>query len=142
MTLRQSLVLLAILCLAIASEAHAQDVEISIETIESNQIISGFVRGLEAEEIPRHRVVVYVHTDMWYIHPYAGQGEGLSWAAIQKDGKWVIETVRRKFRADKLGAVVVNENYPVPDRTKYLERIQNPAITIKNLKGTDDYGKL
>ena len=76
MTLRHSLVLLAVLCLATASEARAQEVQISIETIESDQFISGQVRGLEAAEIPRHRVVVYVHTDIWYIHPDAGQGEG------------------------------------------------------------------
>lgn len=142
MTLRQSLVLLAVLCLATASEARAQEVQISIETIESNQFISGFVRGLEAEEIPRHRVVVYVHTDIWYIHPYAGQGEGLSWAAIRPDGKWVIETVRRKFRADRVAAIIVNENYPVRDRTRSLELIPSLAITIKDLEGTPDYGKL
>ena len=134
MTLRQSLVLsigiLAVLCLATLSEARAQDVEISIETIESDQFISGHVRGLEAENIPRQRVVVYVHTDIWYIHPYAGQGEGLSWAAIRPDGKWVIETVRRKFAADKLAAVVVNENYPVRDKTRSLELIPSLAITI------------
>ena len=142
MTLRQSLVLLAVLCLAAASEARAQDVEISIETIQSDQFISGQVRGLEAAEIPHHRVVVYVHTDIWYIHPYAGQGEGLSWAAIRPDGKWVIETVRRQFRANKLAAVVVNENYPVRDRTRSLELIPSLAITIKDLVGTEDYGKL
>ena len=57
MTLRQSLVLLAVLFVAAVSEARAQDIEISIETIESDQFISGFVRGLEEAEIPRHRVV-------------------------------------------------------------------------------------
>ena len=65
--------------------AKCQEVRISIETIERDQFISGRVQGLEAEEIPRHRVVVYIHTDMWYIHPFAGQGEGLSWAAIRPD---------------------------------------------------------
>ena len=142
MMMRHALIVVGFLCLTATPEASAQEVEISIESIKSDEAISGRVRDLEAEKTPNHRVVVYVHTDIWYIHPYAGQGEGLSWAAIRPDGKRVIETVRRQFRANKLAAVVVNENYPVRDRTRSLELIPYLAITIKNLEGTQDYGKL
>ena len=135
MTLWQSLVLLAVLCLAAASEASAQDIEISIETIESGQFISGQVQGLEAAEVPRHRVVVYVHTDMWYIHPYAGQGEGLSWASINRDGSWKIETVKRRFPADLVAALVVPRNYMASATVESLRQIKSIASYTE--KGKD-----
>ena len=70
------------------------------------------------------------------------ESEGLSWAEIRPDGKWVIETVRRKFAADEVAALVINENHPVPNRTRSLERIRYLAITVKALIGTEEFGKL
>ena len=139
---RHALIVIGLLCVIATSGAHAQDVTISIDEILSDEAIVGHVRGLDSEKIPHHRVVVYVRTDIWYIHPYAGQGEGLSWAEIRPDGKWVIETVRRKFAADEVAALVINENHPVPNRTRSLERIRYLAITVKALIGTEDFGKL
>ena len=120
--------LLVCLCLISVSMARAQNVEVTIDRIDQDEAIIGKVVGLSAEEIPHHRVIVYVKTDIWYIHPFAGQGDGLSWAQIQPTGKWVIETVRRRFVANAVAALVVNENYPAPDRTRSVERINSSAI--------------
>ena len=92
--------MLVCFCLLSVATARAQSVEVTIDQIEQDEAIIGMVRGLSPEEIPRHRVIVYVKTDIWYIHPFIGQGEGLSWARIQSSGKWVIETVRRRFVAN------------------------------------------
>lgn len=120
----------------------AQQITITIDRIEPNQIISGFVRGLQPPEVANYKVIVYVHTDQWYIHPYAGQGEGLSWAPIRPNGVWQIETVQRRFRADKMAALVVKKTYPEPPKLENLQSIPSAAMVIRDLRGTPDFGKL
>ena len=135
--------LLVCLCLFGVATARAQNVEVTIDSIEQNEAIIGKVRGLADDEVSRHRVIVYVKTDVWYIHPFAGQGEGLSWAKIRASGKWAIETVRRRFVANAVAALVVNADDPIPDRTSTLERIDYLAKTIVKLPPKHpDYGKL
>jgi hypothetical protein len=122
--------------------AKAQQMSISITGIVSNQQIVGVISGLGSQEHQNYKVIVYVHTDQWYIHPYAGQDEGKSWAPIQKNGHWQIETVKRDFNADKVAALLVKRNYPPPTKTENLERVQHAAIEVKRLQGTSDEGKL
>lgn len=120
----------------------AQQLSITIDQIVENERISGYIRGLQPSEYPAYKVIVYVHTDQWYIHPYAGQDEGLSWAPIRENGSWGIQTVKRQFKADKVAALLVRRNYPEPSKVESLERISYRAIVIKELRGTPDYGKL
>ncbi|MBI1745337.1 MAG: hypothetical protein HYR55_01965 [Acidobacteria bacterium] len=120
----------------------ARDVSITIDKIVANEVISGTVRNLDPRDYSNYKVIVYVHTDQWYIHPYAAQDEGLSWASIKENGTWQIKTVQREFRADKISVLIVKRTYPEPNKLESLEKIPNKAITIKVLKNTPDYGKL
>jgi len=120
----------------------AQQISISITDITANQRICGTVSGLSPQDYPNYKIIIYVHTDQWYVHPYAGQDEGKSWAAIQQDGKWQIQTVQREFKADKIAALLVKRNYPEPSKVESLERIQKNAVLVKELRDTPDYGKL
>lgn len=122
--------------------ALAQEISISIDRIVANEVISGYVRGLRSADYPKYKVIVYVHTDSWYIHPYAGQGEGLSWASIREDGTWRIQTVQRQFKADRVAALIVRRNYPEPGKVQNLDMIQHRAIVVRKLVGMPDYGKL
>lgn len=120
----------------------SQQLSIAITDITANQRICGSVSGLSAKEYQNYKVIVYVHTDKWYIHPYAGQDEGKSWASIQPNGTWELQTVQREFKADKIAALLVKRNYPEPGTIENLERIQKTAILVKELRDTPDYGKL
>jgi hypothetical protein len=120
--------------------AFGETAEITIDQIEANDHVSGSIHGLAHPA--EYKVLVYVHTDQWYIHPYAGQGEGQSWAPITDSGAWHIRTVQRQFKADKIAAVVVKRNYSEPDKTEGVDAIPHDAIVIEELKGTADYGKL
>jgi len=120
----------------------AQEVTISIDKIQANKIITGYVGNLSEKNYGRYKVIVYVHTDRWYIHPYAGQGEGLSWARIDQDGTWQIQTVKRQFKADQVAALLVRKNYPEPDKIESLTRIPSISMEIRQLTNTEDYGKL
>jgi hypothetical protein len=115
-------------------------VAIQVDEIQADQQIKGTVTGVRPPE--RYKVVVYVHTDRWYIHPYAGQGEGMSWAAIGDDGTWTLKTVRRAFKADKMAALVVEKDASVPAKAESLGSIPKLAIHEKVLTGTTDEGKL
>ena len=61
---------------------------ISIDKIVEDNFIQGRVYGLSASEFNQYKVVVYVHTDIWYIHPYATGGKGKSYAEILSNGTW------------------------------------------------------
>ena len=80
---------------------------IRIESIVPDSFITGYVRGFSQEETAKYKVLVYVKTDKWYIHPYMQGGEGMSFAKINPDGSWKIRTVRREFAADLVAAIVV-----------------------------------
>jgi hypothetical protein len=120
----------------------AQKTTISIDKIVTNQKVSGSVQHLDPADYSNYKVLLYVYTDQWYIHPYAGQGAGLSWASIDKDGTWVIKTIKREISAGKVAAILVKKNYPEPNQTQSVDVIPNKAIIIRNLSGTQDYGKL
>jgi hypothetical protein len=133
----------AAVLLALAfSNAYSQAAKITIDKIDENKSISGHVTGLDKTMAKGFRVAVYVHTDIWYIHPYAGQGDGQSWSSIADDGSWSVATVKRAFSADQIAALVVEQGYDFPARTPSVEGVKNIGIFIKSLKGTPDFGKL
>lgn len=115
--------------------------EVTIDRIAQDDVVEGRVKGLQGS-LGAYKVVLYVHTDRWYIHPYAGQGEGDSWAAIKQDGTWQINTVKRRFSADKMAVLVVNAKATVPAKTSDVRSIPHRAMVIRNLSGTPDFGKL
>lgn len=115
---------------------------IKIDKITSDQQITGFVTGVTPEKAGQFKVVVYVHTDQWYIHPYANGGDGKSWASVTPTGTWRIETVAREFPADKMAALLIDRDFEAPSRTGNIESIPRKAAEVKPLKGTDDFGKL
>jgi hypothetical protein len=144
---RRGTSLITACCLVISVTAFpagvsAQAVAITIKDIEPNQFITGEVRGLSAGELSDHKVIVYVQTDKWYIHPVASQGEGKSWAALRPDGQWRLSTVQREHKANRVAALLVKKNYPEPPTADSLESIQRRAIVIRELQNTKDYGKL
>jgi len=129
--------------LALLSIASGQEgVAITIQRISQDDQIKGNVTGLTKSGRESHKILVYVKTDKWYIHPYAQGGEGKSWAAIADDGSWKIETVRREFAASSIAALVVPKESRAPSKVTNVRAIPNKAIIVRELEGTPDYGKL
>jgi hypothetical protein len=140
--LRAIIAIVLLVVLYPISVVLSQEVSITIKEIVADQHISGDVRGLTPKEYSNYKVVIYVHTDQWYIHPYAGQDEGKSWATIQENGRWKISTVQREFKADKVAALVVKRSFSEPSRIEDLDKIPRTATIVKELRGTPDHGKL
>lgn len=76
--------------------------------------VSGKVTGLSREETGTHKVLVYVLTDRWYIHPFAENVDGRGYASIKADGSWRIDTKNRRHNPFKIAFVVVPEDYVPP----------------------------
>jgi hypothetical protein len=118
---------------------------VSIEEIVANGHISGKVTGIDPSAAGKFCVVVYVKTDIWYIHPFASGGEGKSWAKIE-DGAWTIKTVKRDFPADEVAALIVARDSSGrcsgPPRTDEIESIEHVAIVRRDVSSGVDHGKL
>jgi hypothetical protein len=90
--------------------------EVNIDRIITNDHISGHVRGLPVEALDKFKVVFYVKTNRWYVHPfehYEGQDEGLSYALLNHNGEFKIKTVRRQVPAREMVAVLVPKSYRI-----------------------------
>lgn len=120
----------------------AEGVAISIDKIVQDDHIAGTVTGLTEKGRAEHKVVVYVKTDRWYIHPYERGDDGKSWASTGTKGSWKIETVRRDFAASAVAALVVKRDSKVPAQVGNVRGIPHEAITIRELEGTPDHKKL
>lgn len=124
-------------------KAYAQHpITVTINSISRDHQIVGNVIGLTETARKNHKVVVFVKTDKWYIHPYAQGGDGKSWAAIAPDGSWKISTVKRDFPASSVAALVVTMGSKVPSPIKNLNSIPHIVIFVKELEGTSDFNKL
>ncbi len=143
MKMSKSLVaLLALICVVFLRVGVAQAASITIDQITANDQVSGMVEGLDPAHYDRYKVVFYVHTDQWYLHPYAGQGEGMSWAPIQTNGAWQMRTIQREYQSDSVAALIVARDYPEPNMVQNIRMLPNQALVVKELRHTPDFGKL
>lgn len=114
----------------------AGEIQIHIDEIVRNRQIAGRVEGLESGAESKHKVLVYVHTDIWYIHPYAGRGAGQTWAAVDQEGHWFIGSVKRTYPADQVAALLVSRDSPHPSSLKALTELESVAWVV--VEGTGD----
>lgn len=71
--------------------------------------IKGKVTGLRPGEHKKLKVVVYVYTDKWYIHPYKSNDPGKGYAQIEADGSWRISTKSWGHQAFMAAYLVVDK---------------------------------
>jgi hypothetical protein len=81
---------------------------------ERGRRIQGTVFGLAPGRHQDFKVLVYVLTDKWYIHPEAVATAGLGFAAIDPDGRWEIGSVWRGYQATQLALLVVSKDTWTP----------------------------
>jgi len=105
-----------------------------IEIVEfaPNNYISGRIAGISPSEYGRYKVVVYVKTDKWYLHPYERGGDGLSYASLNRQGEWKINTIRRGFKADKVAYFLVDLDYVPPAVVMDTKAVRCRLIRIED----------
>lgn len=100
--------------------------EVKVDSIVANEWIKGHVTGLPVEAYDKFKVVFYVKTNYWYIHPYMyypGQDEGYSYSNINERGEFKVKTVKRDVPAKELAAVVVPKNFKIAAQKWWLKPI-------------------
>lgn len=104
----------------------------------SNDYIKGRVYGLDEGNFDNYKVVLYVLTDKWYIHPFAENSDGRGYASIKTGGNWEISTIWRGYQAYKLAILLVEiTSYPSSkingdSDNALLIKIPNKAYKIIN----------
>ena len=130
---------------ALAPLLLAQEPVIKIDDIDTGNEITGKVSNLANPK--DHAILVYVKTNHWHIHPYADQGEDLSWTRINEDGTWTLSTVQRPYRSRSVAALVVDPAVAdqAPAELTSLSKIKKRAMIVyskEELMKNGWYGKL
>lgn len=138
----QPTLIATLLLLVISGNALAKLVIIGISTVEPHGRVTGFVSGMSPEELRDHKVLVYLHTDQWHIGPGTKAPPSKTFARIRPDGTWQLKTRRGRVKANRVGAIVVPMAYVPPAEVAGLADVPHVSITIRNVEGTPDDGKL
>lgn len=86
-----------------------------------NSYIRGVVEGISQAEVSAYKILVYVLTDKWYIHPYAVNDEGRGYASIKGDGSWQIGTIYRGYQAYKVAFLLVESSTYAPSTVSLIK---------------------
>jgi hypothetical protein len=89
-------------------------VKIKMTSFRSQSVIKGTVTGLDPAQFEKYKIVAYVLTDQWYIHPYAENAEGRGFSYLDEKGNWELQTVWRGYQSYKLAFLLVSKNIYVP----------------------------
>ena len=116
----------------------SQKITIGQLTIDKDRVY-GSVGGLKPADHNKYKVLLYVHTNQWWIHP-----EGDSSAPISENGTWAITTEKKPTPANQVAALVVDIQYsprsPVDD---LIKEIPHRAIQVQPLPtGPEGRGNL
>ena len=115
----------------------AEDAPISIEIThappsgegpESRGDIAGTVQGLEKPE--EYRVVIYAHTDWWYVQPEAID----PYTSIESDGTWSNWT----HLGHRYAALLVKPSYQPPARARTLPKVNGEVIARAEVRASKD----
>jgi len=97
------------------------DTQVFVDQIIRNETISGHITGLPAEAYDKFKMVFYVKTNHWYVHPFEGDTEGSSFANLNVNGEFKIKTVLRQVASKRLAAVLVPRSYKVVSQRWFLK---------------------
>jgi hypothetical protein len=85
-----------------------------------NISISGKIDGIPPNEYSNYKVLIYVLTNKWYIHPWAENVEGKGFASIANDGTWKIGTVWRGYQAYRVAFLLTKRSAYSPPTVEVI----------------------
>ncbi|MBY0517865.1 MAG: hypothetical protein K2P81_13225 [Bacteriovoracaceae bacterium] len=98
--------------------------EVVVDEIVKDSHISGHIVGLPYEALEKFKVIFYVKTNRWYVHPFfqpENPQEGSAFAAINQDGTFKIQTIKRRVDASRLAVSVVPSPYVIKSQMLWLK---------------------
>lgn len=104
-------------------KAECRNTEVVVDEIVRDSHIKGHIVGLPTEAYQDFKVVFYVKTNRWYVHPYTyyeGQEAGFSYSNLAADGSFEVKTVRRDVPSKQMAVVVVPKTYKIASQKFWL----------------------
>lgn len=101
-----------------------QNTQVAIDSIVANEHINGHITGLPTEAMDKFKVVFYVKTNRWYVHPYSyyeGQEEGYSYSNLGPNGEFSVKTIKRAVPSKELAAVIVPKQFKIAPQKFWLK---------------------
>jgi LmbE family N-acetylglucosaminyl deacetylase len=99
---------------------YSQRGEVVLWDFESNSHLAGRVVGFSPEECRELKVLVYVLTDKWYVHPWDSPEPGKGYAAVDDQCAWRISSVWHGFQAKRLALLVTHAETQAPPRVEFF----------------------
>jgi hypothetical protein len=101
-----------------------KNTQVSVDSIVANEHINGHITGLPTEALEKFKVVFYVKTNRWYVHPYSyyeGQEEGYSYSNLNAKGEFSVKTIKRAIPSKELAAVLVPKQFKIASQKFWLK---------------------
>lgn len=95
--------------------------QVIVDNIVKNEKIEGHIKGLPESAYQDFKVVFYVQTNRWYVHPFEDAGAGQSFANLTSNGTFSIQTVSRDVPSKRLVAVLVPKSYKIKSQRFLLK---------------------
>lgn len=123
---------------------HAEEckaAEISVTQIVRNSHIQGAVSGLKETSLENFRMIFYVYTNKWYVHPYQyheHQTSGYSYSDLTSGGEFWIRSVLRT-PAKRMVAVLVPAVHYIYNSQKKLSTLLKYSCAHIEIPGNGDF---
>lgn len=124
--------------------AHAGEckvAQIKIEEIVKNSHIKGSVTGLKESSLENFRMIFYVKTNSWYVHPYQfneSQPSGYSYSDLSSGGNFWIRSVFRT-PSKTMVAILVPSPHVIYAKKSNLKDLLKYACKHIEIPGTGDF---
>lgn len=121
--------------------AECASAKISVTQIVKNSHIQGSVSGLKESSLEDFKMVFYVHTTGWYVHPYVynpSQPSGYSYSDLTAGGNFWIRSVFRTPAKEML-AILVPSPHLIYAKKKSEGELLKYACAYVKIPGNGDF---
>ena len=124
--------------------AHAEECKVAtvnVQAIVKNSHIKGYVTGLKETSLEDFKMIFYVKTNRWYVHPYQfneSQPSGYSYSDLTTGGSFWI---RSHFRtpSKRMVAILVPSVHAVYNKKSTLNQLLKYACKHVEIPGNGDF---
>lgn len=122
-------------------EAECKVAAITVEQIVKNSHIKGHVTGLPESALEDFRMIFYVKTKSWYVHPYEynqNQPSGYSFSDLTAGGNFWIRSVFRTPAKEMVAILVPSPHYIYAKKSRMKDLLKY-ACTHMTIPGNGDF---
>ncbi len=125
-------------------DQHAEEcknAEIKVTEIVRNNHIKGSVKGLKETSLENFKMIFYVKTNRWYVHPYEfnpSQPSGYSYSDLTTGGDFWIRSVFRT-PAKEMAAILVPAPHYIYKNQRSLKSLLKYACKHVIVPGNGDF---